>query len=200
MPSKIDEKEYYEESFRDLDLSMQEVIGKKYDQCIFVKCKFTEAQFKSCKFYDCEFKSCDLSLIKVGDCEFSNNLIEDSKAMGINWAEMRLPTVRVYCPVEFIRCNISYSNFLGLDLHEIQIIECQARDVNFSEANLSTSTLTDTDFANSIFNKTNLCEADLTHAINYYIDVYCNPLKGAKFSFPEAISLLGALEIEIVDE
>jgi fluoroquinolone resistance protein len=192
--------EYYEETFRDLDLSTQEVIGQKYDQCLFVKCKFTEAQFKRCKFYDCEFKSCDLSLIKVGDCEFSNNLIEDSKAMGINWAEMRLHTVMVYCPVEFTRCNINYSTFQGLDLHEIRIVECQAREVNFSETNLSKSNLTHTDFANSVFNKTNLREADLRHAINYYIDVCRNPLKGAKFSFPEAIRLLSALDIQIVDD
>lgn len=199
MRSNKNEEEHYEETFRGLDLSGQVVVGHQYEQCIFTECNFTETQLKACNFYDCEFKSCDLSLVKVGDCEFSNNLIEDSKAMGINWTEMRLPTVRVYCPVEFIRCNINYSNFMALDLREIQIVECQARDVNFSEANLSKSNLTDSDFANSIFNRTNLCKADLTHAINYYIDVYINPIKGAKFSIPEAISLLGSLEIEIVD-
>lgn len=192
--------EHYEESFKDLDFSMQEVVRQQYEQCIFVKCKFTETQFIDSKFYDCEFKSCDLSLIKVGGCEFSNTLIEDSKAVGINWAELRLPMIRVYCPVEFIRCNINFSNFLGLDLREIQIVECQARDVNFNEANLSKSKLTDTDFTNSSFNKTNLSEADFTHAINYYIDLFHNQIKGAKFSFPEAITLLSSLDIEIVDE
>jgi uncharacterized protein YjbI with pentapeptide repeats len=199
MPSNEIEKEHYEVTFRELDLSGQVVAGQQYEQCIFTKCNFSEAQFKACNFYDCEFKACDLSLVKVPGCEFSNNLIEDSKAMGINWAEMRVPSIRVYCPVEFLRCNINYSSFMALDLHEIQIVECQARDVNFSEANLSKSNLTGSDFANSIFNRTNLCEADLTHAINYYIDVYLNPIKGAKFSIPEAISLLSSLEIEIVD-
>ena len=159
------------------------MVRQQYEQCIFVKCKFTETQFRDCKFYDCEFKSCDLSLIKVIGCEFSNVLIEDSKAVGINWAELRLPMIRVYCPVEFIRSNINYSNFLGMDLREIQIVECQAREANFSEANLSKSKLTDTDFTNSSFNRTNLSEADLTHSINYYIDVFCSQIKGAKFLF-----------------
>jgi uncharacterized protein YjbI with pentapeptide repeats len=199
MRSNQIEEEHYEATFRDLDLSGQVVSGQQYEQCVFTKCNFAGTQFKACNFYDCEFRSCDLSLIKVGHCEFSNNLVEDSKAMGINWAEMRVPTVRVYCPVEFIRCNINYSNFMALDLREIQIVGCEAREVNFSEANLSKSNLTDSDFANSIFNHTNLAGADLTHAVNYYIDVYHNPIKGAKFSIPEAISLLGSLEIEIVD-
>ena len=200
MPDRQHVKEYDEESFQNLDWSAQEVIGKTFDQCLFVKCQFTEAHFRSCKFYDCEFKSCDLSLMHVGDCEFSNVLIEDSKAVGVNWAEMRLPSVRIYCPMEFMRCNIDYSIFMGLDLSEIQIVDCQARHVDFSGANLSKSTLTLTDFANSTFNRTNLCQADFTHAVNYYIDVYNNPLKGAKFTFPEAISLLSALDIDIIDD
>jgi uncharacterized protein YjbI with pentapeptide repeats len=199
MPFGKVEKEHYEITFRDLDLSGQVVSGQQYEQCIFTKCNFSETEFKLCNFYDCEFRSCDLSLIKVENCEFSNNLMEDSKAMGINWAEMRVPTVRVYCPVEFIKCNINYSNFMALDLREIQIVGCEAREVNFSEANMSESNLSDSDFANSIFNNTNLLKADLTHAVNYYIDIYRNPIKGAKFSIPEAISLLSSLEIEIVD-
>jgi uncharacterized protein YjbI with pentapeptide repeats len=198
MPTGI-EKEHYDTAFRDLDLSGQEVFGQQYEQCRFTRCNFAETRFKACNFIDCEFRACDLSLIKVGDCEFSNTLIEDSKAMGIDWTEMRRPAVRVYCPVEFIRCNIRYSNFMGLDLREIQIAECQAGDVNFSEADLSESNLADSDFANTVFNNTNLVGADLTHAVNYYIDIYRNPIKGAKFSIPEAISLLGPLEIEIVD-
>jgi hypothetical protein len=135
----------------------------------------------------------------VGDCEFSNNLVEDSKAMGINWAEMRVPTVRVYCPVEFNGCNINYSSFMALDLREIQIVGCEAREVNFSEANMSQSNLSDSDFANSIFNGTNLSGANFTHSVNYYIDIFRNPVKGAKFSIPEAISLLSSLEIEIAE-
>ena len=199
MRSNNVEKDYYEAAFRGLDLSRQEVVGQQYEQCRFTNCNFAEAQLKACNFYDCEFRSCDLSLIKVMDCDFSSTLIEDSKAIGVNWAEIRRPAVRVYCPVEFIRCNINYSSFMSLDLREIQIIGCEAKDVNFSEANLSKSNLSDSDFAGSIFNKTNLCCADFTHAVNYYIDIYHNPIKGAKFSIPEAISLLGSLEVEIVD-
>lgn len=43
-----------------------------------------------------------------------------------------------------------------------------------------------------------LVSADFTEAINYSIDLQLNDIKKAKFSFPEAISLLEVYEIEIV--
>lgn len=200
MPPKKKQKEHYEKIFKDLDLSRADVRGQHYEHCRFVRCKFIEAQFGSCKFFDCEFKDCDLSLIKAVDCSFLNNSIADSKAIGINWAEIWVPRVSVSYPVEFIRCCIDYSSFLGLNLHNARIVECQARDCDFSEADLSESNLGYSDFANSIFNKTNLNQADLSYAVNYFIDVYRNQIKQTKFSLPEAINLLYSLDIELVEE
>lgn len=39
--------------------------------------------------------------------------------------------------------------------------------------------------------------ADFRGAVEYIIDIKSNRLKGAKFSFPEVVNLLGALEIVI---
>ena len=55
------------------------------------------------------------------------------------------------------------------------------------------------DFANSLFNGTDLSGADFTEAINYQIDVNRNKIKGAKFSRYEAVSLLESLGIELID-
>lgn len=191
--------EYYDESFNKLEFSEAEIIANNFEQCIFTSCNFSQTIFQACKFYDCEFKNCDISLIKVTDSTFSNNLIEDSKAMGINWADILVPTVKIYNPVEFVKSNINYSVFQGLDLREIQMVDCQARDVNFEDADLSLADLRHSDFANSVFRRTNLSKSNFTNAFNYSIDIYNNNLKEAIFSLPEAVSLLMSLDINLVD-
>ena len=190
--------EFYSESIEKMDFSQNEIIAHKYDQCIFTRCNFSKTIFRACNFYDCEFRNCDLSLIKVTACTFSNNLVEDSKAIGINWAEILTPTVKIYNPVEFVKSNINYSIFQGLDLREIQIVECQAKEVNFEDTDLSMADLSYSDFSNSVFRRTNLKKANLTGALNYNIDIFVNNVEKTKFSLPEAIGLLNSLDIDLV--
>lgn len=191
--------EYYGDAFDASDRSKESIVGHQYDQCVFTNCRFTETVFKACAFQDCEFINCDLSLMKVADSVFSNNLIRDSKAVGINWAAIRVPGVKVHNPVEFTGSQINYSVFQGLDLRKVRMIDCQARDVSFEEADLSGANLGQSDFANAVFRRTNLEKADFTGAVNYGIDIRNNRVAGARFSLPEAVSLLAHLDIELVD-
>ena len=73
-------------------------------------------------------------------------------------------------------------------------------DVDFAEADLTGANLTHTDFQESRFFKTNLTQADFSHAVRYSIAVHLNTVKKAKFSLPEAMSLLYALDILLVDD
>lgn len=77
--------------------------------------------------------------------------------------------------------------------------ECKAHDVDFRECNLTAASFTYTDFAHSLFRKTNLARANFTEAVNYDIDIQINEIKGAKFSRYEAARLLEGLGIELVD-
>lgn len=193
----MDGQEYVEHEFEKLDVINEEVVDKEFDTCVFDGCNFTDTFFNSCKFYDCEFKSCNVSNMILKGSSFSNNIMQDTKAIGINWTEIVIPSVKVYNPIEFYGCNIDHSMFMGLDLREISIHECQARNIDLREADLSRADLTHTDFLNSLFNNTNLTEADLSFSVNYGINVFDNIIKQAKFSLPEAMSLLDSLDIEI---
>ena len=82
-------------------------------------------------------------------------------------------------------------------MKSISISECVARDVDFRECDLSKSTLTSNDFKNSLFGNTNLIKADFTNSTNYTINLLENKVHGAKFSLPDAISLLHGTGIEI---
>lgn len=118
---------------------------------------------------------------------------KDCKIIGVNWTY----SDSLWPPISFLKCNISQSNFLGLKLKAISISECVARDVDFRECDLSKSTLTSNDFKNSLFGNTSLIRADLTHSTNYMINLLENKVQGAKFSLPDAISLLNGIGIEI---
>lgn len=192
------EEDNFAESFKELDLSGQVIIGKEFDDCTFDKCDFSHTAFKNCKFITCHFLHCNLSVMQVLDSQFNGCSFEDSKVIGVDWTKASWSALTQRAP-KFIRCVLNDSSFWGLELEAIMISGCEARDVDFRESNLKKANLCDTDFTNALFRNTIMIEANFTHASNFDIDVRVNDIKGAKFSRYEAIRLLGGLGIELVD-
>jgi fluoroquinolone resistance protein len=60
--------------------------------------------------------------------------------------------------------------------------------------------MSDCDFSEALFVKTNLSGANFAHAINYAIDATLNDIKKAKFMFPEAVGLLHGLDIVLLED
>ncbi len=170
------------------------IASHEFYDCVFIRCSFPQAVISKCKFNKCTFQHCDLSLMKVPETTFTATRFEDSKAIGINWTQADMGT-RLGEPIGFFRSSISHCTFMGLALRGIQIQECIAGDVDFRQADLSHANFAGTDLAESLFSETNLTRADLTQARNYSICPNENILKKAKFSLPEAISLLYAMDI-----
>lgn len=194
------EREYEDREFKDLTVQGEEIGFKEFRQCAFAGCTFRETVFRGCKFHSCVFSQCDLSLVRVRDCAFTNARFEDSKVVGINWAEADWPRGKsLLASIDFFDCAISYSTFIGLSLRRINIARCVAKDVDFAEADLTRADCTYTDFSNSRFLNTNLTEADFTGATNYSINANLNVLKKTKFSLPEAMSLLHSLDIVLTE-
>jgi uncharacterized protein YjbI with pentapeptide repeats len=75
-----------------------------------------------------------------------------------------------------------------------------AADVDFREVDLFQADFAGTDLSESLFSNTNLTEADLSRARNYRIDPGQNVLTQAKFSLPEAMSLLYSLDIVLTED
>ena len=73
-------------------------------------------------------------------------------------------------------------------------------DVDFRETDLSQADFAGTNLCDSLFLATDLTEADLSQARNYQIDPSQNTVRKAKFSLPEAMSLLYGLDIVLVEE
>jgi uncharacterized protein YjbI with pentapeptide repeats len=190
---------YADEVFKEVQAEHVELVSSEFHDCVFFHSSFAESVFGHCRFVNCVFRECDLSLIKVPESSFSSTLFENSKIMGVNWTEAHWPKAGLANPVSFSKCAISHSTFIGLSLQSVQIRDCVATDVDFREADLSQADFGSTDLSQSIFGNTNLSEADLSRARNYRIDPGQNVLKQARFSLPEAMSLLHSMDIVLVD-
>ncbi len=192
-------KEYISSKFNELVLPEQQIDSTLFEDCIFTGCDFGGIEFTDCNFIDCHFSQCNLSVAKVKDSRFSGVILEDTKAIGIDWTKANWPDILLYSPLKFFKCNINDSIFMGLSLNEIVIENCKAHEVDFREGCFCDANFSSTDFAYSLFNETNLSGADFSEAFNYRIDISENTIQGAKFSRQEALCLLESLGIELVD-
>jgi fluoroquinolone resistance protein len=188
----FDARVYYQQTFSKLTLTDETIEGVSFEECKFEGCSFTTCKFISCKFVICKFSGCTLSAITPTNSRFSEVKFSGSKAIGFDWAK----AARID-DLQFSDCQINYSNFGFLKTPKIKIINCEAKEVDFLEADMNNGVFTNTDFEKSRFFKTNLSGADFRGARNYFIDVQNNTIKKARFSLPEVLGLLKGLDIII---
>lgn len=197
IPSRKDN--FSEASFKDIEMHDQALSNKQFHDCLFEQCDFSNTDFDNCVFADCEFLHCNLSLIKIPNTKFRSVKFTSCKIIGVNWTSASWPNIQVFCPIEFDACILNDSTFYGLYLVETKMEACQIHGVDFSEANCEETSFIQSDLFNSRFNQTNLVRADFTDAVGYSIDVFNNQISKAKFSLPEATSLLDSLDIEVIE-
>jgi fluoroquinolone resistance protein len=104
---------------------------------------------------------------------------------------------KLFLSVHFDDCLLNYAAFFGLTLRRSRFAGCIAREVDFREADLTEAVCTRTDFTGSKFHHTNLTKADFRHATAYTINPATNTVTKARFSLPEAVSLLNGFDIVI---
>ena len=186
---------YNDQVFKELKLDAIQFEASEFVDSTFTACSFVETIFKKCRFVNCVFKRCDFSLSRIPGCSFINSSFGETKLIGVNWAQADWSTMDLGKPVQFTKCALNHSTFIGLDLEGLQVLDCNAVNVDFREADLSHADFSGSDLSESLFIHTNLSETDFSQALNYAIDPGLNNIKKAKFSLPEAMSLLYNMDI-----
>lgn len=194
-----DQLEFSGRTFKNLSLSGVEIDGREFDGCTFSRCDLHSARLAACRLRDCTFSDCELNAITLPGCTLSEVAFEDCRLVGINWTDTAWAKGRFLVPARFTRCALNHSLFIALDMHEVVLKDCLAREADFSDANLSKAICSGTDFHDARFWHTDLTDADFTGAANYSIAASLNTLKRTKFSLPEAMSLLYSLDIILDD-
>lgn len=193
-----EEKEYWSETFENIDFSKSKLDSKEFEDCSFIGCNFSGAILNRCNFVSCEFLNCNLSVVDVGYSKFSDVVFRDSKTIGIDWTKATWPNLQLGSPIKFFNSVLSDSSFMGLSLQELSVESCVAHNVDFRDGDFSGSKFSATDFSGALFSETNLSSVNFLDATSYDIDIFRNTIKNAKFDRFEALSLLSYLEIELV--
>ncbi|MGB0385261.1 MAG: pentapeptide repeat-containing protein [Ardenticatenaceae bacterium] len=186
--------EYLNETFKKIRLDSSRIDQTFFSECVFSKCSFRETVFRKCRFNNCVFQECDLSLINVEESSFRDTKFRKSKVVGVNWALASWPHFVFQSPLNFYECEIVYSTFIGLSLQKISFKGCVAKNVDFSEADLTDANFQNAILTKSQFRNTNLTRVNFEGARDYTIDVTKNTVTKARFSLPEAYSLLHNLD------
>ena len=178
--------------FEKIEFKEKATVNRKFTDCTFKSCQLNMLSFIDCYFTDCVFDNCDLSLLKVKGCFFTRVQIIRCKAIGINWFDTGSPF-----SVQFIDSNISYSSFFGKAIKKAKFKNCLANETDFSDCNLSQADFGGTDLLNARFSNSDISHVDFSGARNYHIDLQHNKVTKAKFSLPDALSLLDPFDIII---
>lgn len=201
MNTEIKSKNHYsDQTFTRTGFEKEVLTSCEFNNCRFIQCKFVECTFRNCRIVNCEFEGCDLSLAQFPGVVFAKVRFENSKLLGVDWTIADWTAIRLGDPIGFYHCALNHSIFIGLDLKGLQVRDCPAIGVDFRDADLSKANFGGSDLEESIFINTNLSEADLSEARNYQIKPGQNNIKKAKFSLPEALSLLYNLDIIIEED
>lgn len=191
------EKEYFGKFFTNEALVQEELTYKYFEECSFHNCDFTEANLRYSKFIDCSFVDCNLSLAKLNFSKFNSVTFSNCKIIGVDWTVVAWPSIGIMSPLNFEKCILNDSSFFGLALQDAEFVECKIHNADFGESNCEKADFSYSDLQKTLFHRANLGYANFEGAINYSIDVFNTNIKHARFSLPEAASLLDYLEIEI---
>lgn len=190
---------FEQHTFTRLAFQGEPVRGHEFHECHFIHCSLREAVFQKCRFNDCIFQDCDLSLVNLEGCTFRNTQFKTCKLIGVNWAIAKWPKFSQPSPIHFHTCTLDYASFQGLRLTKIRFTDCILREVDFSEADLTEADFSRAVLSRSQFSQTNLTRANFVGATEYLINPSLNRMSQAKFSLPEALSLLYGLDIQLVE-
>jgi fluoroquinolone resistance protein len=182
-------------TFRGVTAFESEVRDVEFFNCTFERCTLPQCRFEHCTFDGCRFALCDLGVAKVRNSKVQDTTFTHCKMIGIDWTKLRPLAPHVALAATFDNCTLSYSSFYGMEAPRLVILACVAHEVDFGDADLHDASLARTDLMGSTFLHTNLGGADLRGASNYAIDARHNTLAKARFSLPEAVSLLQSLDI-----
>ncbi len=190
--SAFTEDSDYQQKFAKLSLTGEIVKGVTFEECVFEDCRFLDCSFEKSRFISCRFDGCVISAPNLLSCRFNQPVFNRCKVIGIDWTR-----VMYLKEPEFHGCQLNYSNYRMLKIPKTKMLNCEAKEVEFTETDFTGAVFTGTDFAKSRFFKTNLTGADLRGAKNYSIDIASNIISKAQFSYPDVVSLLNNLDIII---
>ena len=191
------EKLYENQCFRGLNLANDSVEDTVFLECEFVDCVFSEIELRRCTLRDCTFTRCRIDTPKGTQTSVQSVSFDGCFLSGVQWFEFlpgnRYATLFSAVKDSTLRYNtFSQMKFPQTDFSGLRIVESM-----FAECDLAGAIFRGTELSRTEFFRCDMGNADFRDAIGYQVDLLTCKVKGARFSFPEAVSLLGSLGVKI---
>lgn len=171
--------------FRNADLH-----GTEYADMVFDRCTFVSANLCECEFQTVRFVTCDLSLARLANTRMNGVTFEGCKFLNVDFRKCK-----GFLDMRFENCVFDSCNFSDLTLKQQAFVACELRRCTYIHTNLVAADFSHSDLSESLFHDCDLTRADFSRAKNYAIDPTGNKVAKAKFSLPEAVSLLRGFDI-----
>ena len=189
--------EYEYEELGNFEIESEKIENIKFIDCNFENCSISESLIHNCLFKDCKFTNCNIAgnkfeLTVFKDCEF-----EKCNLIGINWKDITVERGYSNPFSKLKECYLKYSSFIKMDIKKFDFGGNIIHDSMFDESCLKECKFKGCDLTQTRFNICDIRNADFREAKGYLVDITNCKIKGAKFSFPEAMSLLDSLDIKI---
>lgn len=169
--------------------------GMEYMGCRFEHCVFENSSVSRCKFTDCVFSNCRITNPTIEYTVMTGSSFEQCRLFGINWSQLSSGYIK---PIDcFDRCQLKYNHFLGMEFSRFEFSDSDILTSMFADCNLADSAFRHCRLDDTEFFRCDLSNADFRDAVGYRVDLSTCTLRGAAFSFPEVVNLLGGLGIVI---
>ena len=185
--------QYFEgERFENISLSEEVIEGYEFVDCRFLNCSFEKCKVLQCSLSECRFESCSMTEIsgQYSDARFLE--LDKCALVGIDWSAWKSSGRFGTAISRITDCKIKYNTFTEMAFPKFDFSGSM-----FAKANLSGSSFRGCDLADTEFFQCDLRKSDFRQASGYKVDVLSCQVKGAKFSYPEAINLLHYLGISV---
>lgn len=171
--------------------------NSQFVDCVFENCSFYETEINNCAFKGCTFINCSIVNCRYKYTMAINNKFKKSVLLGVNWSDLMISNA-VFMPFNKMEdCTLKYCVFYGLKLKKFDFENSNIVEGIFEECQLQESKFKGCNLKGTTFNNNNLTGADFREAKGYGIELENNRLRKAKFSFPDVITLLDSLGIEV---
>lgn len=189
---ELTEDTYDNAVFNGLDVSNSSFDSVSFYRCRFERCNLQYVELRNCEFEQCSFNNCNLSLAVLNNTKVIDTGFYDSKLLGINWSN-----VGVVIVASFVNSVLDNCAFGCMNLTKVKFNSCSLVEAVFSDTKLKRVKFDDCDFERCQFHQSDMSHADFRTSRNYYISTDSNNLHKARFSLPEAVSLLANLDIKV---
>ncbi len=187
--------------------------GERFSRLEFTEETFYDCDFSDCTFIDCTCENCKLDHSVLSECQFIRCTITDLKTTmsrakftglqgctlnNIDWMSLQ-GDGSFADPIEKLQgCRLKYNTFTEMNFTKFNFAGNEIQRSMFAKCNLVSADFEKCDLLDTEFYQCDMRKANFKEAGGYKVDIFGCKLQDAKFSLPEAVSLLGDLRIKLL--